>query len=312
MIARQSILGHTVKVAVSLAGVAMLLVCLPALSGPREPNAKCLPELKAGQEIVYEIHGRVQRHVKTQSRVASILEPRDAKQEFSGQLRVKIKQVSAENGRPLITASAVFEYPGSGKTATPAEQSHPVEFTIGGDGRVKNAAGLDDLDPVESIAWQFWLSQFAFGWTLPSSNLRRGEKWKHEEPESSQAPIARLIWERETTYGEKSSCPVIPAETCAVFYTSALLKQKSSEKDSTPEEYRLHDLKTAGTATGTNEIYTTISQNTGLALRSSEDVKQSMNVVIVKADESNGVRYTIEATSHFEMLLTVEGASPAR
>ena len=312
MIAGQSILGRTAKLTIRLAGVAILLLCLPALSRPREPNAKYLPELKAGQEIVYEIHGRVQRHVKTQSRVASILGPGDAKQEFSGQLRVKIKQVSAENGRPVMAARAVFEYPSNGKIAAPAEQSHPIEFTISRDGQVKNATGLDDLDPVESIAWQFWLSQFAFGWTLPPNNLRRGEKWKHEEPESSQAPIARLIWERETTYGEKSNCPVIPAETCAVFYTSARLKQKSSAKDSTPEDYRLHDLKTAGTATGTNEIYTTISQNTGLAMRGSEDVKQSMNVVIVKADESNGVRYTIDATSHFEMLLVVEGASPTR
>jgi len=36
-----------------------------------------------------------------------------------------------------------------------------------------------------------------------------------------------------------------------------------------------------------------------------------MNVVILKADETNGVRYTMEAASHFEMILVAEPVSPA-
>ena len=40
-----------------------------------------------------------------------------------------------------------------------------------------------------------------------------------------------------------------------------------------------------------------------MAVRGTEDVRQSMNVVIAKTDGSNGVKYTIEAASHFEMVM---------
>ena len=312
MTLKQRIRIRTMRLACGLAALLCLLACLPAESAAKERNARFVPELTKGQTLVYDIHGRVQRHVKTQSRVSSILEPRDTKQEFSGKLRIKIESVESENGRPVISARADFEYAGDENESTPATEKRGVEFTIAGNGQVKSLTGFDDLDPLERIAWQFWLSRFAFGWTLPSDALKPGAKWKSEEPEDNPAPIARLAWERETTYGERSKCPVNPAETCAIFLTNAQLRQKSSATDSTPEDYRLHELRTSGTATGTNEMYTTISQQTGLAQRGTEDVRQSMSVVIAKADASNGVKYTIDATSHFEMLLMAAGATATK
>ena len=309
---RKRIHGKTIRVMVSFTGIAAAMVCSQAGLWSRDKNARYLPELHKGQIVLYDIHGRVQRHVKTESRVASILEPREAKQEFSGRLRVRIKDVGAENGRPVVSAQAAFEYPASAPESTVAADKHFVEFTIGGNGLIKSLTGLDDLDPIERMAWQFWISRFAFGWTLPQERLKRGEKWKNEEPENNPAPIGRLVWARETTYGENGKCPVIPTEMCAVFFTSAVMKQKSSPTDSTPEDYRLRELKTSGTATGTNEIYTTISQNTGLAMRGTEEVRQSMNVMIVKADGSNGVKYNIEAASHFELLLVVDEKNQER
>ena len=62
---------------------------------------------------------------------------------------------------------------------------------------------------------------FAFGWTLPLQLLKRGDKWKSEEPENNPAPIARLVWERVTTFGDDGKCPVTPTEACAVFFTNA-------------------------------------------------------------------------------------------
>ena len=50
-------------------------------------------------------------------------------------------------------------------------------------------------------------------------------------------------------------------------------------------------------------MYIAISQSSGLAVRGTEDTRQSMSVVIAKADGSNGVKYTIDASSHFEMIL---------
>lgn len=289
------------------AGLAVLLVSLPGDLGAREKSGKFLPELHSGDILRYEIHGRVQRHVKTESLVSSILGPRDEKQEFSGELRITIKNVSTENGRPVVGARVEFVYPESGPEAGADAGAdagkHFVEITVGGSGQVKNLTGDDDLEPMERMAWQFWVARFAFGWTLPVENVKRGQKWKSEEPENHPAPIARLMWERVTTYGQEEKCPAVAAETCAVFYTNAVLKQKSSVKDSTPDDYRLRELKTSGTATGVNEIYTTISEKTGLMVRGTEDVRQSMKVVIGKADMTNAVRYTVEAGSHFEMVM---------
>ena len=132
--------------------------------------------------------------------------------------------------------------------------------------------------------------------------MKPGEKWKYEEPELDTSLIANLIWEREITYARDDKCPVLPVETCAVFLTQSTLKQKSSTKDSTPEDFRLHELKTSGTARGENQAITYISRKTGLVLRATEDVQQNMDVTVMKSDGTNGVHYTIDATSHFETL----------
>ena len=85
-----------------------------------------------------------------------------------------------------------------------------------------------------------------------------------------------------------------------VFLTQSTPKQKSSTKDSTPE-CTAFELKTAGTAKGTNQAITYISKNaSGPVLRANEDVQQSMNVTVIKSDGANGVHYTIEATSHLK------------
>jgi hypothetical protein len=290
-------------------GMTMLLVC--PFAARSERKVKLTPDLVAGETILYEIRGRIQRQVKEESRVGTISTPGNVKQEFSETLRVRIKATRVESGRPVVDVQAEFEVPADGAEGNPPAEKHNVDFTIGGNGQLVRAAGLDDLNPLERIAWQFWISQFAFGWTLPSEKLKRGAKWKSEEPENNPTPIGRLMWERETTYGENGKCPIVPTEHCATFFTNASLKQKSSITDSTPEDYRLHELKTSGTATGTNEIYTTISQNTGLVLRGSEDVRQSMQVVIAKVDASNAVKFTVDASSHFEMVMA-SGAPAVR
>ena len=93
------------------------------------------------------------------------------------------------------------------------------------------------------------------------------------------------------------------AETCAVILTTATLRQKSSPKDATPEDYKLHDLRTMGSAKGRNEIITYISLKTGLVVRATEDAKQSMDIVVAKTDGTNRVHYNVDAESHAEVLL---------
>ncbi len=97
-----------------------------------------------------------------------------------------------------------------------------------------------------------------------------------------------------------------PPDTCAVILTLATLKQKSSSKDATPEDFRLHELRTMGTAKGTSEIITYISLKSGLVVRATEDTSQFMDVVVAQADDSNRVHYHVDAKGHSEVLLVTE------
>ena len=187
-----------------------------------------------------------------------------------------------------------------------------MDFTIDGTGQVRKVEGLDNLDPEQRLVWQFWIARFAYGWTLPAEGVKPGETWKTEEPERTPGPIANLVWEQQTTYGQNDKCATVPTEKCAVFLTAAKLKQKSPPKDTTPEDYKLHELKTSGTISGSNEILTSISLKSGLVLRATEDVKQSMDVEIAKSDKSNAIHYKLDVTSRFEMVIVPDYKTPSR
>ncbi|MGC2464394.1 MAG: hypothetical protein WA517_04295, partial [Candidatus Acidiferrum sp.] len=101
-----------------------------------------------------------------------------------------------------------------------------------------------------------------------------------------------------------------PQESCAVILTTAILKQKSSPKDATPEDYKLHDLRNMGTAKGKNQVISYFSLKTGLLVRATEDANQSMNLTVAKTDGSNQVHYAIDAESHARVLLLAD--APAK
>jgi hypothetical protein len=288
----------------------LLLIC--AVTSRSDTRPLFVPQLKPGQMLLYEVHGRINRSVKTQSNVSSLYGPPVLQGDLSSQIHLSVQKVLAGKPHPVATVQTEL-LPG----AAAANHSAPapprkLTFDILGSGQLGNITGLDDLSPEQRLLWQFWVARFAFGWILPPKRLKLGEKWKFEERELNDSLIAGLVWERETTYARDDQCPVFPAETCAVFLTQSTLKQKSSPKDSTPESYRLHELKTLGTAKGHNQVITYISQKTGLVLRANEDVLQSMDVTVMKSDGTNGVHYSVEATSHLETLLVPQPpAAPA-
>ena len=96
-------------------------------------------------------------------------------------------------------------------------------------------------------------------------------------------------------------------ETCAVILTTATLTQASSSKDATPEDFKLHQLHTSGTASGTNKIISYVSLKTGLVVRTTEDAHQTMSVTIAKADKSNRVHYDVSMPRRYQ-----SGNSPHR
>jgi hypothetical protein len=277
--------------------VAIVLLSAAAKSDDR---IQLLPRLQNGNTLHYESHARLKRYVKTKSNVATMFEPKPLYADFSTNLQLSVQDFHALDRRPMLAAETLLvrsEAPAAG-TATP----HPlkVAFTIGGDGALTHADGLDELEPEQRLAWQFWVAQFAFGWTLPASGVRPGERWKSVEVEKTPTPIANLVWDRETTYVQDGPCPILPNEQCAAFLTTATLKQKSNPENATPEDYKLHQLKTSGTATGKNETAVYISRKTGLLVRANEDVEQSLDVTIAKEDGTNQVHYSVDVNSHFE------------
>jgi hypothetical protein len=312
-----------------IAGMFLLTVAAP---GAGDSRVRLLPKLQAGQTITYLIRYRSDKSVKTESNVAAPMAPNATQVDAHGLLQIEVLEVLQEGGKAAIHARGRFQKPDlDASLKEPGEKDlqprgqgmdlddKSVEFTISPDGSVEKAKGLDSLLPEQQQAWQEWVARFAVAWTLPDAGVKIGEKWKSEQAEPAGAPIAGLNWARESTYVRNESCRAQqlsapgevsassgPPDTCAVLLTTATLKQKSSPKDATPEDFKIHELKTMGTAKGTNEIITYISLKTGIVVRATEEASQTMDVTVAKTDGSNRVHYNVDAKSRSEVLLVTE------
>lgn len=288
------------------------------------------PKLYAGQKFAYWIRFQSDKNTKTQSNVVAPMAPTAAQQDANVLLQVEILDVQRSGGKATIHAKAYFEKDdafesqssasqniGSTVTQDTADQKF-MEFTILPSGRVKTVKGLNVFSSEQQQSWQEWVSLFAMAGIFPEGGVKLGEKWKTEQVERSPSPIAGLEWAKETTYVKNELCRATPLpnndtaestpppEICAVILTTAALKQKSSTKDATPEDYKLHELRTLGTASGTNETIAYISLKTGLVVRATQEAAQSLDVTIVKTDGSNRVHYNIDAKGRTEVLLAAD------
>jgi hypothetical protein len=259
------------------------------------------PRLQAGQTLSYQISYHSDKHIKTQSSVIVATPADSAKIDVNALLRLEILGVRAQGNRAVIHARTRFEVldsdshfktpefdPPSPEVQRQDPKGKVIEFTILPDGRLDQVTGLDALFPEQQQAWQEWASRFLLAAAFPSPGIRMAEKWN-----SVQGSVAPSDAE---------------PETCAVILTTATLNQGSKEKNATPEEFKLHELRTAGTARGANRIITYISLKTGLLMRATEEASQQMNVTVAKADGSNRVHYDVNAKSHSEVVLVVQTA----
>ncbi len=307
-----------------------LLAVATLCAGDRRINL--LPRLQLSQTITYLIRFQSDKTVKTESKVVAPMAPNAAQIDAHGLLRVEILDVQRQGSKAAIHARGRFlaldsgvwlKRPGDKKPDWDKQRVDPhgesIDFTISPDGSVNEIKGLDTLFPEQQQAWQQWVARFALAWTLPADGMKFGEKWKSEQAEQAGAPIAGLHWARESSYVRDEPCQASqlsimgdvsassgPPDTCAVLLTTATLKQKSSSKDATPEDFKLHELRTMGTAKGAGEIITYISLKSGLVVRATEETSQFMDVVVAKADGSNRVHYNVDAKSHSEVLLVTE------
>ncbi len=304
-----------------------------AVAPSREQRVSLLPKLKPGQTLTYLIRYRSAKNVKTESSIVVPLAPAASQIDAHGLLRVEILDQQQTGGKLTIHArgqflndDAVAAKPASEKLKSapkPAPESNPIEFTISPNGFADKSIGLDTLTSDQQQIWQEWVARFAMAWALPAQHAKIGDRWKIEQPELTTSPIAALSWARDSSYVRDEPCgpaqlsvtgEVTPSssasDTCAVLLTTARLVQKSSPKDATPEDFKLHQLKTMGTAQGSNELITYISLTSGLVVRATEQASQQMDVIVAKADGSNGVRYTVDAKSQLEVLLLLEPQVP--
>jgi hypothetical protein len=304
----------------------------PGLSAAPIARTTLFPKLHAGQTFTYYIQYRTKKNVKTDSRVVTPAGPQDAETDAQWLLRVDILEVHPQGQRAAIHARSRFQSvasamaqndtgapQASARSASPSLESKSVDFTILPDGRVDSVTGLADLFSDQRQVWQVWLRQFAIAGVFPRDGVRPGQSWKTSEPEQAPSPIVKLEWEKQATYVRDESCAAIqfsetgivtpknsPTESCAVVLTTAILKQKSSPKDTTPGDFRLHDLRTTGSATGKNETVSYISLQSGLIVRVTEDAQQFMDVLVAKTDASNQIHYNVEAIGHTEVLLVAD------
>jgi len=143
----------------------------PAVS---DEKVVLLPQLYHGETLRYESHARLDRHVQTKSNVATMLRPGEVRQDLATGVRLSVQEMRLVDNRPMMAGETEVE---SGVVSGPgARKSSKVNFTIGGDGGLTRADGLEDLDAEQRLAWQFWVAQFAFGWTLPGGGVKPGEK----------------------------------------------------------------------------------------------------------------------------------------
>jgi hypothetical protein len=309
-----------------------MLLFAAAMASSRDLRASLLPKLQPGQTLTYLIRYRSGKNVKTESRVVIPLAPTASQTDARGLLRIQILDLQQIGSRLSIHARGRFLNENAGASATkpatekpnsqpqPTEQDgNSIEFTISPDGFAEKITGLEALSPEQQEIWQAWVARFAVAWALPMQRAKVGDKWKAEQPEQASSAIAALIWVRDSSYVRNESCRAAQLsitgetspsngslDTCAVLLTTANLVQKSSPKDATPEDFKLHELKTMGTAKGSNEIITYISLSTGLVVRATEEAAQQMDVVVAKADGSNRVHYNVDAKNHLEVLLLTE------
>jgi hypothetical protein len=323
--------GHAKTRLAQLLGVLLFLSVFSREAGSRTDRVNLFPKLQTGQIIYYQISYRSSRQTQTQSSIKMAQSPGDVTIDAREQLRMEILGVASQGRRAIIHARAWFQSLDSDAKAkipasqpqAPAQPQDPngiaVEFTILPDGRMDQVKGLDALPPEQQQAWQQWASRFAASAVFPPNGIKVAQKWKSEEIEKSPSPIARLTWIRESTYVHDEPCRPVrlnpqgdvqesdqPPETCAVILTTATLKQESSPKDTTPEDFRIRQLRTSGTARGNNKTITYISLKTGLVVRASDEADQAMAVTIAKADGTNHVHYEVHAKSSAEVLLVAE------
>jgi len=271
------------------------------------------PRMHSGQILFYRIDFTGIRNATSESRIVLPRTPAPENINVSALLQVEIVEAGASGLRIKTYYSERDTSSGAAASlGMNAQADKGIEVIVSSDGRASQIRGFDQLSPAQQFAWNDWLGRFTSPMTFLKRGARVGQKWVSIEPETGSSPIASLSWLTKYEYVRNEPCAAASAsELCAVILVRATLRQKSSAKKATPEEYKQRNLTTRGTASGQNETVLYISRSTGLLMRSTEDAQQSLDAIIALADGSNQVRYRLTARSHSEILQLPDSTSDA-
>ena len=312
-----------------------MVACLTPTSGAKSRNLRVnlFPRIHAGQTLVYQVTYHSDTLIKTQSKIIVATPDNSATVDVSAVLRLQVLEARAQGDRATIQVRATIEMIDpdprrvpDGESSAPPGSDHKlgvVEFTVLPNGILDRVTGLEALLPDQLQAWQEWSARFLLALASPNTVVP-SQKWTSVEAEKSASPIAGLRWVRASTYVGNESCHSVslaaPAgaasedpepDTCAVILTNATLRQNSKPKDTTPDDFKLHQLRTSGSAGGANRIITFVSLRTGLLVRATEEASQRMDATIAKADGSNRVHYDVQAKSRSEVVM-ISDPSPRK
>jgi hypothetical protein len=309
-----------------------LLIAFLATGAPHSfsKRLRLAPRFHAGQILFYRIDFNGSRNMKTAGPVSSPQLPPSSTLAATGLLQVEIlsagpadlhiKTYYSERNPPAVSSQSQNSQPRDSSTS-----DKMVEVSIAANGTASQIIGIDRLSPAQQFAWNDWLGRFTSSMTFPKAGVQAGQKWETSEPETDPSPIAALSWTKKYQYVRDEPCrsdqhaqgadqeTSLPnAKVCAVILIRSVLRQKSSPKNSTPEDYKLRNLKTRGSAAGKNETILYFDRSSGLLVRSTEDAQQAMDVLVALTDGSNSVRYALEARSHSDILLLPDSPQSAR
>ncbi|HET9801748.1 MAG TPA: hypothetical protein VFP96_00795 [Candidatus Acidoferrum sp.] len=301
--------------------LAMLLLAVLAPLAAAQKNLSA-PSFKPGDTLFYRIHLKIDRDIKTVSALSLPQAPTQAEADVQGILQLEVLP-------PISVASPGFRFrtwflalagdsnvrppPGASSDATkppPADNKNKfVDCILTPTGEIDQITGLDALATEQQQAWREWATRFSSAFLIASEKRKRGEKWTADDPETAPSPIAELHWQKKSQYVQDEPCAPLKftrsgefqraanSDSCAAILSTATLLQKSSPKDSTPPDYKEHNLRTSGTANGTDDVLLSISRKNGCLIRATQSATQKMDTLIALADGSTQVRYNITATA---------------
>ncbi|HLW82581.1 MAG TPA: hypothetical protein VKS20_11140 [Candidatus Acidoferrales bacterium] len=322
---------------------AALLFLLPPFVSAAEPAGRThlLPHFIAGQVFRYSVQTKIDTTSAASGPIIDAGGSNKLNQSVDVIIRLQIMSASDTPAGPSARIRITYEKAvaaSSGPAYDPdvaamqdqykklAGQS--FEFTLGGDGKISDVAGLKNIasDPSRAAVLNQWLAQLTLGASLPKQGVAVGEKWSSQQP-LENVPLDGLVWKTRATYLRNDPCPAgaqsaapgggvpltpapSPPDTCAIILTRSILAGGEKPQDRTPTVFRQNGLRTSGVWTGTGEALTAISLRTGMAVSITQTGSTHMDFTIMTATAQNRMRYAGDTHTQSEITLLSQSAIP--